>query len=238
MHERLGCDGSQQLNRTAMYFEYPATAAMLLRAVRYGIELGLGSLSIKPFASDLLAHRKSRDRNHRHHGYGLNSSGTIQGGRDDNGDGDEDDDDVVGFAYAVNGLAVDFSPGFIAVDFRFAGGCGDDDDDNHDHDLAHGHDHDRGSGYDGDSYYAPKDHAKDGAATVDSKTTAVSLASVLPSTTFTVSYAAAEEQGPGLGATMEATSDAAGLLEFQVPTPRACRALSFVARADSDSDSA
>ena len=61
MHERLACDGTQQLNRTAMYFEYPSTAAMLLRNVRYGIELGFGTLSIKPFASDLnIAGRSGR----------------------------------------------------------------------------------------------------------------------------------------------------------------------------------
>lgn len=39
LHERYACDGSPQLNRTYMYFEYPSTVTMLTRHVRYGIEL-------------------------------------------------------------------------------------------------------------------------------------------------------------------------------------------------------
>ena len=31
MHERYGCDGTMQRNRTAAYFEYPSTIAMLIR---------------------------------------------------------------------------------------------------------------------------------------------------------------------------------------------------------------
>lgn len=49
MHERLYCDGQQQLNRTAMYFEYPAVTSMLLRSVKYGVNLGFNSLSVAPF---------------------------------------------------------------------------------------------------------------------------------------------------------------------------------------------
>jgi hypothetical protein len=49
MHERYGCDGNQQLNRTSHYFEYPSTVAMLLREVRYGIELGYATVTIDPF---------------------------------------------------------------------------------------------------------------------------------------------------------------------------------------------
>lgn len=49
MHERLHCDGSQELNRTAAYFEYPSVVAMLLREVRYGITLGFSTVTIAPF---------------------------------------------------------------------------------------------------------------------------------------------------------------------------------------------
>ena len=49
MHERYGCDGKQQQNRTAAYFEYPSVVAMLLREIRYGINLGLNGVSIAPF---------------------------------------------------------------------------------------------------------------------------------------------------------------------------------------------
>jgi len=42
MHERYGCDGKMQLNRTAAYFEYPSTVAILLREIRYGIEINFG----------------------------------------------------------------------------------------------------------------------------------------------------------------------------------------------------
>lgn len=49
LHERYGCDGDQQRNRTGDYFEYPSIVAMLLREVRYGINLGVGSITIDPF---------------------------------------------------------------------------------------------------------------------------------------------------------------------------------------------
>ena len=48
MHERYGCDGQQQQNRTDKYFEYPSTVAMMLREVRYGINLGFDDVSIRP----------------------------------------------------------------------------------------------------------------------------------------------------------------------------------------------
>ena len=43
MHERIECGGIEQLNRTAMYFEYPSTVAMLLRTVKYGVQIGYGN---------------------------------------------------------------------------------------------------------------------------------------------------------------------------------------------------
>lgn len=49
MHERYGCDGKQQPNRTWAYFEYPSTVAMLLREVRYGIRLDWAEVQIAPF---------------------------------------------------------------------------------------------------------------------------------------------------------------------------------------------
>jgi hypothetical protein len=49
LHERYGCDGQPQTNRTAFYFEYPSVVAMMLRQIRYGIHLGLGSATISPF---------------------------------------------------------------------------------------------------------------------------------------------------------------------------------------------
>jgi hypothetical protein len=49
MHERYACDGSPQLNRTNFYFEYPSVVAMMLREIRYGINLGLTSVEIQPF---------------------------------------------------------------------------------------------------------------------------------------------------------------------------------------------
>ncbi len=49
MHERYGCDGLQQENRTADYFEYPCTVAMLLREIRYGINVGFVNVTINPF---------------------------------------------------------------------------------------------------------------------------------------------------------------------------------------------
>ena len=49
MRERYGCDGTQQLNRTKYYFEYPSIQAMLTHRVKYGIELGLTTHTIAPF---------------------------------------------------------------------------------------------------------------------------------------------------------------------------------------------
>ena len=51
MHERYGCDGTQQENRTFGYFEYPSAVAMLLREVRYGIRLGLLEVVVAPFGA-------------------------------------------------------------------------------------------------------------------------------------------------------------------------------------------
>lgn len=49
MHERYSCQGQQQKNRTAAYFEYPSTIAMMLREIRYGINLGFKNITINPF---------------------------------------------------------------------------------------------------------------------------------------------------------------------------------------------
>lgn len=50
MH-RYGCDGLQQENRTMYYFEYPSLVAMLVREVRYGVELTLDAIEINPFGA-------------------------------------------------------------------------------------------------------------------------------------------------------------------------------------------
>lgn len=47
--DRYGCDGQQQQNRTMYYFEYPSYVTMLLREIKYGIELTLGQVTIDPF---------------------------------------------------------------------------------------------------------------------------------------------------------------------------------------------
>eukprot|EP00055_Hartaetosiga_balthica_P004148 m.10318 g.10318 ORF g.10318 m.10318 type:complete len:814 (-) comp3651_c0_seq2:140-2581(-) len=49
LHERYECSGDQMTNRTDAYFEYPATVAMLLREIRYGVNLGLRNVTINPF---------------------------------------------------------------------------------------------------------------------------------------------------------------------------------------------
>jgi hypothetical protein len=49
MHERYGCVVKQQQNRTMYYFEYPSTVVMLLREIRYGINLNFDSVEIDPF---------------------------------------------------------------------------------------------------------------------------------------------------------------------------------------------
>ena len=51
MHERYGCDGAQQENRTMYYFEYPSMLAMILREVRYGIELRMTDVTLNPFGT-------------------------------------------------------------------------------------------------------------------------------------------------------------------------------------------
>ena len=40
-----------QVNRTAAYFEYPSTVAILLREVRYGIELSFEHVTVDPMPS-------------------------------------------------------------------------------------------------------------------------------------------------------------------------------------------
>jgi hypothetical protein len=51
MHERYGCDGLQQENRTMYYFEYPSFASMVLRETRYGIDIDLDAVSVIPFGA-------------------------------------------------------------------------------------------------------------------------------------------------------------------------------------------
>lgn len=49
LHERYGCEGEPQTNRTPYYFEYPSVVAMMLRQIRYGIKLGLSNITVAPF---------------------------------------------------------------------------------------------------------------------------------------------------------------------------------------------
>lgn len=51
MHERYGCDGTQQQNRTMYYFEYPSYVTMLLREIRYGVDVELNTITIQPFGA-------------------------------------------------------------------------------------------------------------------------------------------------------------------------------------------
>ncbi|GMH98096.1 hypothetical protein TrVE_jg12681 [Triparma verrucosa] len=51
LHERLACDGTQQQNRTAMYFEYPSVTAMITMKIKYGLEPGLTDFKVHPFYS-------------------------------------------------------------------------------------------------------------------------------------------------------------------------------------------
>jgi hypothetical protein len=46
--ERYGCAGDPQRNRTAHFFEYPSVVAIMVAELRYGIQLGLQSLTIAP----------------------------------------------------------------------------------------------------------------------------------------------------------------------------------------------
>ena len=49
LYERYD-DTGQQI-RTSYYFEYPSLVTMMLREVRYGLEVGLNSVSVYPFRS-------------------------------------------------------------------------------------------------------------------------------------------------------------------------------------------
>jgi hypothetical protein len=46
--ERYGCSGDPQRNRTAFFFEYPSVVTLMIAQLRYGIKLGLRSVSIAP----------------------------------------------------------------------------------------------------------------------------------------------------------------------------------------------
>jgi hypothetical protein len=85
MHERLNCDGSQMLNRTAMYFEYPSVTAMFVKSIRYGIDFGYGSVSVAPF---MATSSSSSSR----------STSTVAGPAGPS------------FAYDINGVGISFSP--------------------------------------------------------------------------------------------------------------------------------
>jgi len=56
LHERYHCNGTQELNRTEMYFEYPSVTAMMIHNVRYGIELGFKSVTVSPFGPKAFAY--------------------------------------------------------------------------------------------------------------------------------------------------------------------------------------
>lgn len=51
LYERYDYDGNQI--RTAFYFEYPSFVVMMLREIRYGIEVDINSVSIDPFPAVL-----------------------------------------------------------------------------------------------------------------------------------------------------------------------------------------
>ena len=55
MHERYGCDGKMQTNRTAAYFEYPSTVAILNREIRYGIEIDFKKVTVRPNAQSFVS---------------------------------------------------------------------------------------------------------------------------------------------------------------------------------------
>ena len=55
MHERYGCDGTMQTNRTAAYFEYPSTVAILNREIRYGIEIDFKKVTVRPNAPSFVS---------------------------------------------------------------------------------------------------------------------------------------------------------------------------------------
>lgn len=55
--ERFGCMGEVQFNRSYTYFEYPATAAILLREVRYGVAVDFRTVTVDPLpAADFSYH--------------------------------------------------------------------------------------------------------------------------------------------------------------------------------------
>jgi len=56
LHERYQCDGRPMQNRTSHYFEYPSVTAMMLHFVRYGIQLGFGSVKVTPFGPKAFAY--------------------------------------------------------------------------------------------------------------------------------------------------------------------------------------
>eukprot|EP01065_Artemidia_motanka_P009197 TRINITY_DN14698_c0_g1_i1.p1 TRINITY_DN14698_c0_g1~~TRINITY_DN14698_c0_g1_i1.p1 ORF type:complete len:961 (+),score=323.32 TRINITY_DN14698_c0_g1_i1:61-2883(+) len=49
LHERYQCDGQPEINRTAMYFEYPSVTAMMLHYLRYGIQMHFQNVTVSPF---------------------------------------------------------------------------------------------------------------------------------------------------------------------------------------------
>ena len=55
MHERYGCDGTMQTNRTAAYFEYPSTVAILNREIRYGIEIDFKKVTVRTNAPSFVS---------------------------------------------------------------------------------------------------------------------------------------------------------------------------------------
>eukprot|EP00730_Choanoeca_flexa_P003156 TRINITY_DN11310_c0_g1_i3.p1 TRINITY_DN11310_c0_g1~~TRINITY_DN11310_c0_g1_i3.p1 ORF type:complete len:844 (+),score=181.87 TRINITY_DN11310_c0_g1_i3:336-2534(+) len=49
LHERYQCAGGQMRNRTEAYFEYPSAVGMMLRQIKYGIDIGLSNVTVCPF---------------------------------------------------------------------------------------------------------------------------------------------------------------------------------------------
>jgi hypothetical protein len=48
LHERYNCQGQQSTQRTAAYFEFPSVVTMLLREVRYGIDVRIQRVTVAP----------------------------------------------------------------------------------------------------------------------------------------------------------------------------------------------
>jgi hypothetical protein len=132
MHERLSCDGTQQLNRTNMYFEYPSIVSMLLSHVKYGIDLGYGgAVTVMPFGLDSSSSYPSSLSSS-----SLSSSSVSKSSEHRRLQGMGGKGDGVSFSYHVNGVHVDFSSTKIVLDIDRSNGDDEDDDDDELQDVA------------------------------------------------------------------------------------------------------